>query len=64
LLQLDFSDPANTLLTVAMVLVIVIWIAAELKLESGTRGAIRVACALVLSVLFMALMFTLGLIVF
>ena len=64
MLQLDFSDPVNTLLTVAIVLVTVIWLAAELKLEGGVRGAIRVVCALVLSVLFMALMFTLGLIVF
>ncbi|MFX1603468.1 MAG: hypothetical protein ACFFCK_08285 [Promethearchaeota archaeon] len=64
MLQLDFSDPVNTLLTVAIVLVVVIWIAAELKLEGGARDAIRVVCALVLSVLFMALMVTLGLIVF
>ena len=64
MLQLDFSDPVNTLLTVAMVLVTVIWFAAELKLEGGARNAIRVVCALVLSLLFMTLMFTLGLIVF
>jgi hypothetical protein len=51
-------------LGVAIVAFIVIWIAAELKLEGGMKGVIRVVCALALCLLFMALMFTLGLIVF
>ncbi|MHA2142960.1 MAG: hypothetical protein ACXADC_18140 [Candidatus Thorarchaeota archaeon] len=64
MLQLDLSDPVNTALVVVMVVVLCIWIAVELKYEGAIRNAVRIACAFILSALFMVLMFTLGMIVF
>jgi hypothetical protein len=47
-----------------IVVILVIWIVAELRLEGGLKNAIRVGSALILSVVFMLLMFISGLINF
>jgi hypothetical protein len=64
LLQLDLSNPINTILIVVMLVIIVIWIVTELRYEGVGKGAIRIACALILSVMFMVLMYISGLIYF
>ncbi|MFX1561413.1 MAG: hypothetical protein ACFFBL_12555 [Promethearchaeota archaeon] len=64
MLQIDFSDPIQSTSMIILVLIIVIWIAAELRLEGGVKNAIRIGSALILSVLFMFLMYISGLIYF
>jgi len=64
MLQLDFSNPILSMSIAIVVVVLVIWIVAELRLEGGTKSAIRIFSAAVLSVTIMFLMYALGLIVF
>ena len=64
MLQIDFSDPIQSMSMLVMVAIIVIWIIAELRLEGGVKSAIRIGSALILSVLFMLLMTISGLINF
>ncbi len=64
MLQLGNLDPISTVLLTAMVVVLLIWIAAELRMEGTGKSMIRVASAFILCALFMLAMYTMGLIVF
>ena len=64
MLQIDFSDPIQSISMLVLVVIIVIWIGAELRLEGSVKNAIRVGSALILCVLFMFIMYISGLIYF
>lgn len=64
LLQLDPSNPINSVLLIVIVIILGVWIAAELRYDGMAKSMIRVVSALVLCVLFMVLMYTSGLIYF
>ncbi|MFW9908200.1 MAG: hypothetical protein ACFFEF_06465 [Candidatus Thorarchaeota archaeon] len=64
MIQLDPSNPFNLLLLVITVLIICIWILTEILYKGAAKGAIRVACAFILSGLIMLILYSAGLIVF
>ncbi|MFW9835024.1 MAG: hypothetical protein ACFFEK_13575 [Candidatus Thorarchaeota archaeon] len=64
MLQIDFSDPVQSMSMLVMIVILVVWIIAELRFDGGLKNAIRIGSALILSVLFMFLMYISGLIYF
>ena len=64
LIQLDPSNPINSVLLIIMVIILGVWIAAELRYDGMGKSVIRIVSALALCVLFMIIMYTSGLIYF
>ena len=63
MIQLGLTIPVDTVLMVVMVVLLLIWVAVELKFEGIVRDGVRIFSALALSVLFMLLATVSGMIV-
>jgi hypothetical protein len=63
LIQLGLAIPVDTVLIVVMVVLLLIWVAVELKFESMIRNGVRIFSAFALSVLFLLLATASGMIV-
>ena len=64
MLQIDFANPIQAWSILIMIIILLIWIIAELRLEGGIKNAIRIGSALILCVLFMILMYISGMVYF
>jgi len=64
MLQIDISNPIQSWSILIMIIILFIWIIAEIRLEGSIKSAIRIGSALILSVLLMFLMYISGMIYF